>query len=227
MQRRTTRRTGFGLAISLAVVLALAPGSAAATAAPTTPAAGAPRLWTDASAHWIHQDTRTYNVFVASADPLLRYWLHRAINAWSLRTALVVREGYEPRLASVLIVDEHAGPYQQVAWTDTCGPCSLTVSHFNLDRLAAQPTATQYPRINPVLWMLACHEIGHVIGLAHGGGDCLAFTYYRVTTWGIGAANARLVNLAYRRTRASLLRLPGVDPSPGSATLAMAAGTAG
>jgi hypothetical protein len=213
-----------GLALAIATALALFAGAATAqAAAPRTPAAGAPKLWTDTSARWIHQDTRTFNVFVAVSDARLHYWLHRAINAWSLRTVLIVREVYEPRLADVLIVDEHAGPYQRVAWTDTCGPCSLTVTHFNLDRLSYTPTATQFPETNPVLWMLSCHEIGHVVGLAHGGGDCLAFSYYRVATWGIGAANARLVNLAYGRTRASLPRMPGVDPAPGSATMAMAA----
>lgn len=228
MQKRIDNANGLGLAVVTTLVLMLGVAGASAHAAtPRTTAAGAPRLWTDTSARWIHQDTRTYNVFVATSDARLHYWLHRAINAWSLRTALVLREVYEPRLANVLIVDERAGPYQRVAWTDTCGPCSVTVTHFNLDRLSFRPTPTQFAKTNPVLWMLSCHEIGHVIGLAHGGGDCLAFSYYRVSAWGIGAANARLVNLAYRRTRASLPRMPGVDPAPGSATIAMAAGRAG
>jgi hypothetical protein len=210
------------LAAVLGVLVAgvLIAGSPTSHASPAV--APVARLMTDESGRWAHQDSRTYNVYLAVASPRLRYWLTRAVGAWNLRTALVLRVVSDPRLANVLVVAHHAGPQTSAAWTDVCGPCGLTVSHFNLDRLSTRPSPTQYPFADPVLWMLSCHEVGHVIGLAHGGGDCLTYGYGRVTTWGIGARNVALVNSAFRGAPYAPPAMPGVGPGTG-ATVTVAA----
>lgn len=160
-----------------------------------------PRLWIDGGGNWVHQKAAQFNVYVAARNPRVRFWVGRYARAWSRATVVQYRLVPDPAAANVVVYEGHYGRRALVGWTGVCSRCSITAVYFNLDQLRSP--GLRYPAR---LGAVTCQELGHVAGLWHGGGDCMSFGYHRVRTYGIGAGNARLVNLAYRQGPRGLRR---------------------
>lgn len=214
--RRASRASACLLVAGL-MLLALAPSAPAhparwhATAnSDGTPRLGkAPpaRLWTERQGFWVHQHATVFNVYAAVRSPRLRHWLARSVRTWSDHTVLEMQFVDSPAAANVVVHDGFYGPRVLAAWTRVCGKCQMAYVYFNRTRLSPVLSPPNDPRAGAVV----CQELGHVAGLWHGGGDCMSFGYHRTYTYGVGAANARLVNYAYRHVPAGLpSRLRGI-----------------
>ena len=173
-------------------------GWASYSAASRLPAPPPARLWRDSRARWVHQHARTFDVYVpAGPDRALSAAIRHAVLEWNRRTILNLRLVRSPARANVVISMRRYGARRTTSWTYVCGPCRRTLVRFNLDRVARRPRYGRFPYTASGLRALACHEVGHVLGLQHGGGDCMSFGYHRTPVTTIGYASVRLLNRAY------------------------------
>ena len=157
-------------------------------------------LWVDKRRGWVHQDATDFAIYLRLRSPRLRSAVARAARAWSVRTKLTMRLIADPRAANVIVREGRYGSEAVTAYTQVCEACQQSLVVFNLDRLSYPRT----PAVDRWLGAIACQELGHVAGLGHGGGDCMSFGYHRTRTHGIGAANVRVVDFAYRHVRSGL-----------------------
>lgn len=124
-------------------------------------------LLTDSSGRWVHQHTRVYTY---SIDPGLPSWwttaVVRAANQWSTKSTVLtllrttgaanirIRGVHNTGAVGVAHVSYHA----------------LATIDLNVARMSGGllDDALGYPE------SVACHELGHALGLGHGGTGCMA-----------------------------------------------------
>jgi hypothetical protein len=167
------------------------------------PPASPSRLWLTRRGRWLHQDATVFNVYATIHSARLRYWLVRALGDWSRYTMVEMRLVNDRAWANVVALEGSYGKRRLRAWTSACLLCQRSAIYFNRDRLVA---LERRPHANTVLRALTCHEVGHVLGLGHGGGDCMSYSYQRTRTLGIGPGSVRLVDYAYRYVTPGLPR---------------------
>jgi hypothetical protein len=154
------------------------------------------QLWRDGSGHWVHQDSRLFRIYLETRSPRLRYWLARAAGAWSRRTIVTIRLTQDPAEANVVVRDARHGA-EHAGWVGRpCASCSPAIVLFDVEQLARWAQVSRAP-LDTVFAAATCHELGHVLGLWHGGGDCMSFGYHRTRTFGIGQSSVRLINGVY------------------------------
>lgn len=124
-------------------------------------------LLIDSSGRWVHQHTRIYTY---SIDPGMPSWwataVVRAANRWSTKSAvltLVRTTG----IANIRVRVVHNTGAVGVAHVSYHAPA---VIDLNTARMSGSllDTVLGYPE------SVACHELGHALGLGHGGTGCMS-----------------------------------------------------
>ena len=131
--------------------------------------APASTLLRDADGRWVHQHTRAYTYQLDPSVPgHMRTATRRAAAEWSNRTLLTLTETTGP--ASITVVMRQIGNWWGFAWVPYHAPSTVAydpeyVASYNLGR-----------ELTGAYQALACHEVGHALGLGHGGSGCMAST---------------------------------------------------
>lgn len=127
--------------------------------------AEASTLLYDSSGRWVHQHTRTYTYRFDTAVPShVRTGTRAAAREWSDRTILTLTE--TTGVALISIVMRQVDPYIGFAW----------VPFHAAATVAFDPDWARYSLTRALTngyQALPCHELGHALGLGHGGAGCM------------------------------------------------------
>ena len=104
--------------------------------------------------------------------------VQRAINEWNAETLYEFQDfdapGCPPDLDVVLVARLYGdtGWWGQTAWTGPCSEGPLDSVHCEL--VTARINRTYLQDENYAAWRyVACHELGHTVGMEHGTADCM------------------------------------------------------
>ena len=148
------------------------------------------RLWRTRDGQWIHLHTRRYTTYNRVDNRRIRSYANSARAEWSRKTILrLPRSG--PSGSRIRLYD---GDYGKTKWSGiaySAPHASYGYVKYNLHYL--RNARRKFAR------GVACQEIGHILGLDHGGGDCMVAGYSSSYSAYVGRPNRSLINRAYRR----------------------------
>lgn len=127
--------------------------------------AGASTLLYDSSNRWVHQHQRSYTYRLDASVPThLRAAVRAAAKQWSDRTILTLSE--TTGAASITVRLQQLDRYSGFAWVPYHQPATIA---FDPDWATYSATRVWLGSYEAI----ACHEIGHALGLNHGGSGCM------------------------------------------------------
>lgn len=158
---------------------------------------GASSLLFDGSGRWVHQHSRSYTYrFDPGVPSHVRTGVRAAARQWSDRTVLTLTE--TSGAASITAVMRQLdSPFIGFAWVPFHAPATI----------AFDPDWARYSYFRELRGSyeaLPCHELGHALGLDHGGSGCLngspAPSYLDQSKRYPGADDVALINRQYVAT---------------------------
>lgn len=119
---------------------------------------------------WIHQHTRNYTLSNGIDESQAMWDAARAAQIeWNQDTILDVPSASHAN-SRIALGDGYFG---NTGWS------GLAESSYHATHSHARYNLTYTSNFNSIeKRALGCQEMGHVFGLGHGGGDCMAFTYF-------------------------------------------------
>lgn len=119
---------------------------------------------------WVHHHTQTYYTYSGiDQGSALKQQAENARQEWAGDTTLSLpTSGHSA--SRIHLIDDY---YGKTGWSGVAySSHHASHSHVKYNLTYISNYGTDKKRA------IACQEIGHVLGLTHGGGDCMAFSYF-------------------------------------------------
>lgn len=118
---------------------------------------------------WVHHHTKTYTYSGIDQGQGLKTQAENARQEWAGDTNLSLPTSSHSS-SRIHLIDDY---YGKTGWSGVAySSHHASHSHVKYNKTYISSWGTDKKRA------IACQEIGHVLGLGHGGGDCMAFTYF-------------------------------------------------
>ena len=146
---------------------------------------------------WVHQpivDFPTFNGI--DQDIGMRIHADETRAEWNGKTGLTLGISGIAEGSRIRMYDDHYGNTGWSGLAQVQGNYDSSTGHYDygnaLYNLTYLAGVSEYWRRG-----VACHEIGHLIGLGHGSDDCMALGYFTPSTNYVGQHSVDLLNWAY------------------------------